>query len=170
MSNPHSNFPQAKVSEIPDIGKSIGRLDEVMNLPPCKKNEPKEVEERIKQMFQFCKEDNRRPTVELLSAFLGVSRITLWKWQSDENSEAGRLVERAKEVINALLTEMAMTNKAPYPYVIWSQKNNEGYREVVELIPTRERETLPTKESIINKLPDLAPGEKDNEDILDDEE
>ena len=118
-------------------------------------------------MFKFCEEEERRPTVELLSAFLGVSRVALWKWQRDEESEAGRLIERAKAIINAFITELAMSGKAPYQYVIWNQKNNEGYRDVVEIVPGSVEKDLPDKEKIIKSLPDVLPGENDNDDFLD---
>ncbi len=165
--NPSSNYPAAKLSQVPDIGKYMGRLDEIMELPPCKKSEPEEVKKRIGMMFKFCEEEERRPTVELLSAFLGVSRVALWKWQRDEESEAGRLIERAKAIINAFITELAMSGKAPYQYVIWNQKNNEGYRDVVEIVPGTVEKDLPDKEKIIKSLPDVLPGENDNDDFLD---
>lgn len=162
--NPESNWPQAKISKVPDIGANIGRLNEVMNLTPCKKNDPQGVAERINQMFEFCKEENRRPTVELLSAFIGVNRTTLWKWIEDENSEAGKLVERAKEIINVLLTEMALSKKAPYEMIIWLQKNHYLYRDISEHHFVQDKEPLPTRENIIQALPDIIPGEHDFDD------
>ena len=77
-----------------------------MELPPCKKCDPEGIKERIGLMFKYCEENDRRPTVELLSVFVGVSRTTLWQWEQDEHSEAGRIVARAKAAINAIITEI----------------------------------------------------------------
>lgn len=159
MANYNSNYPAAKLSQVPDIGNYLKEFDEIMKIPPCRKSDPEGVRERISKMFQYCEENNRRPTVELLSAFIGVSRMSLWKWQQDETSEAGKLIEQAKALINAFLTELALTGNAPYPYVIWSQKNNEGYKEVVEILPGNKESELPEKEQIIKSLPEQLPDE-----------
>lgn len=167
--NPNSNFPAAKISQIPDVGKFVSGFDKIMELPPCRKNEPEEVQKRIEMMFKFCEENGRRPTVELLSVFLGVSRTGLWKWEHDENSEAGKIIGRAKAAINAIITEIGFSGTSPYQYAIWCQKNNFGYRDVFEFVPGKNVEDdLPSKETIIKKLPDLLPEENGDEESLDD--
>lgn len=45
--NPSSNYPAAKLSQIPKIGEYIKRFDELMELPPCKKCDPEGIKERI---------------------------------------------------------------------------------------------------------------------------
>ena len=45
--NPNSNYPAAKLSQIPKIGEYIKRFDELMELPPCKKCDPEGIKERI---------------------------------------------------------------------------------------------------------------------------
>lgn len=169
--NPNSNYPAAKLSQVPKIGEYIKRFDELMEMPPCKKCDPEEIKERIRLMFKYCEENDRRPTVELLSVFVGVSRTTLWQWEQDEHSEAGRIVARAKAAINAIITEIGFAGAAPYPYIIWNQKNNYGYREVMEIIPgSKGTDDLPDKEKIIKSLPDFVESdtESDDEDIFGD--
>ena len=105
--NHNSNWPTAQQPNIThgEMSQYLNKFDEILNLPPCKKNDAEGVRKRIIEMFEYCEKEGRRPTVELLSAFMGVSRMALWKWQQDPQSEAGRLVERAKELINVLITE-----------------------------------------------------------------
>lgn len=167
--NPNSNYPTAKLSQVPGVGEYSKRFGEIMDLPPCRKCDPEGIKERIGMMFKYCEENDRRPTVELLSVFVGVSRTTLWQWGQDENSEAGRIIERAKAAINAIITEIGFSGAAPYQYVIWNQKNNYGYRDVVELLPgTTNTVDLPDKEKIIKSLPNQLENETDSdiEDIL----
>ena len=52
--NPNSNYPAAKLSQIPKIGEYIKRFDELMELPPCKKCDPEGIKERIGLMFKYC--------------------------------------------------------------------------------------------------------------------
>ena len=168
--NPNSNYPAAKLSQVSKIGEYVKRFDELMELPPCRKCDPESVRERIKMMFKYCEENDRWPTVELLSVFIGVSRTTLWQWEQDEHSEAGRIVAHAKAAVNAIITELGFSGASPYPYVIWNQKNNYGYKGVVEVIPGgRSEDNLPDKEKIIKSLPDFVGSdmEPDNEDIKD---
>lgn len=170
--NPNSNYPTAKLSQVPGVGEYSKRFSEIMKLPPCRKCDPTEIKQRIEMMFKYCEENDRRPTVELLSVFVGVSRTTLWQWEQDEDSEAGRIVERAKAAINAIITEIGFSGAAPYQFVIWNQKNNYGYKDVVELLPGNKNiDNLPDKEKIIKSLPKQLECEADLdlEDILGDE-
>lgn len=169
--NQISNYPAAKLSQVPKIGEYTKQFGKLMELPPCRKCDPEGIKERVAMMFKYCEENDRRPTVELLSVFVGVSRVTLWQWEQDEHSEAGRAVERAKAAINAIITEIGFSGTAPYQYVIWNQKNNYGYRDVVEVVPgSKGTDDLPDKEKIIKSIPDFVASdtEPDNEDILGD--
>lgn len=164
MSNRKNNFPNvAEPSATPqEISQSIKGFNELMKLKPCTKNEPDEVRKRIEDMFLYCENEGRKPTVELLTVFLGVTRTALWQWQQDPNSEAGQLVTQAKNLLNLLTTEWAMDGKLPYVYGIFLQKNHHGYSDTIDIAAVQRPnllETLPSKEQIIKRLPELADGE-----------
>lgn len=164
MSNKNSNFPNAKKPDCTpeEISTSLRGFDKIMELPPCTKNNPEEIKQRITEMFRYCETEGRKPTVELLTAFLGVTRAALWQWQQDQNSEAGRLINKAKNLINVLITEWSMTGQIPFQYGIWQQKNWYEYKDSFEIsaISSQSRlEELPSKEQIIKRLPELADGE-----------
>ena len=165
MANKKSNFPTSRASVPPEkMGEDVSRFKNIMNLAPCKKSNPEGIKQRLNEMFEFCSIEGVKPTVELMTAYLGVSRMALLKWQR-EDCEAGRLIETAKGIINAMMTEWAMCGEVAFPFVIWNQKNNYGYSENVNITATNGAEqtldSLPEKEEIIKRLPILPQGEKE---------
>lgn len=146
MSNKVSNFPNAaKPKATPEeIGQLVGVLDELRRLPPVNKNEPEKVKERLDYYFKYCEQNGVRCSVEGMVLALGKSRQTLWEWEHDNESKAGELVRRAKELINTLLTQWSMDGKMPFPYTIWLQKNHFSYSDnkVLEIKPYMEKEPI----------------------------
>lgn len=146
MSNKVSNFPNAaKPKATPaEIGQLVGVLDELRRLPPVNKNEPEKVKERLDYYFKYCEQNGVRCSVEGMVLALGKSRQTLWEWEHDNESKAGELVRRAKELINTLLTQWSMDGKMPFPYTIWLQKNHFSYSDnkVLEIKPYTEKEPI----------------------------
>lgn len=139
MSNKNSNYPtNAKPNATPaEIGELVGIMDNMRKLPPVTKKEPEIVKERLDYFFRYCADHGVKPSVEGMSLALGVSRQSLWEWESDTQSKAGQLVARAKELINSLLTTWTMNGKINAVYAIWLQKNNSGYSDskVLEIKP-----------------------------------
>ncbi len=118
--------PEAKAEIVSSI---LNNIDTMRSFEPVTKDDAETCRERIKIVFDYCKEYGRIPTVELLCLVLGRSRTTLWEWQRDEKCENGRIIEQAKATINALMTEMAITGAVNPVYVMFSQKCNYGYVE-----------------------------------------
>lgn len=173
MSNKNSNFPNAKKPDCTpeEISKSLRGFDKIIELPPCTKNNPDLIRQRVAEMFRYCEAEGRKPTNEMLVTFLGVSRMCIWKWQQDESSEAGRLITQAKNLINVLLTEWGLENKVPFQMTLWLQKNWYGYRDVSDInISTSKNieEELPSRDQIIKRLPEIVDmeTEPDIEDII----
>lgn len=151
--NPRSNYPMAKLNPKctpQEIGQGVAALDELRKLPPVRKRDPAGVRERLDFYFETCQERGLKPTVESMVLALGITRQAAWEWQQ-EGSEAGRLIERAKALINALLTQYAMDGKVAFPYVIWSQKNNFQYCDKVEVTAVPGKEELETQ-NLLDKL------------------
>lgn len=160
-----SNFPSARASIPPEkMAEDVGKFKNIMNLPPCKKSNPEGIRQRLNEMMEFCSTEGVKPTVELMTAYLGVSRVTLLKWQHEE-CEAGQIVETAKGIINAMMTEWAMRGEVAFPFIIWNQKNNYGYSENVNITAINGAEqtldSLPEKEEIIKRIHALPHGEKE---------
>jgi hypothetical protein len=99
-------------------------LNKLRKMPPVSKGNPAEVEQRIDDYFKLCEETKMPPSVEGLTLACGVSRVTLLKWQNDGYSEAGRIIARAKSVINACISTAALSGRLNPVYAIWQQKSN----------------------------------------------
>lgn len=130
----HNNLPTswADDMEIEDKKTFLTVFDEFRKMPRLKKCDTDEIEKRLDQYFEICSSSGIVPTVEGLSLALGVSRQAMWKWQEEE-CQAGIIVERAKSVINALMTSATLQGKINPIYSIWLQKNNFGYADKSEI-------------------------------------
>lgn len=108
-------------------------LNHFRQLPPVHKNEPEQIQSRLDEYFKACSEAGAVPTIESMSLALGVSRISLWKWANDDNSEAGQIIARAREMINATIATATAGGKLNAIYSIWLQKNHFNYSDVSTL-------------------------------------
>ena len=132
-----NNVPASEISE------TVNTLDVLRQLPPCDKRRPREVKERIDYYFTYCSQNGVKPSTEGLCLALGLSRQNMWKWETDGASEAGELIRRAKQLINALLTDWTMQQKINPVYAIWLQKNNFQYSDSKTLEITAHTENEP---------------------------
>jgi hypothetical protein len=111
------------------VPTTLQMFDRLRKMPPCRKSDPDMITQRIDEYFRLCTEYAVQPSVEGLTVAVGVSRETLWNWQQDKTSEAGRLVDSAKNLINAMLTDATMNGKVNCVFTIWMQKNNFKYAD-----------------------------------------
>lgn len=125
-------------------------------MPPVHKDEIEEIKKRLDDYFGICAENGIIPTVEAMGLIFGISRQTIWKWQKSD-CEAGRIVERAKEVINAMIATATINGKVNPVYSIWLQKNHFGYSDIqtLQLDDITERKIITA-----DQLPRIAPPEK----------
>lgn len=130
-----------------DKSNMLTVFDSFRRLPPVRKNDIEEINQRLDDYFKICADAGIVPTVEAMELVLGVSRQAMWKWQQ-ENCEAGEIVSRAKTIINAMLTTATMAGKCNPVYSIWLQKNNFGYSDaqVLQLENITEKKTLTAEE------------------------
>ena len=131
MAKRPNNFPTGAMNNVEpsEIGKIVSIMDSLRKMKPVSKRNPEEIQERITEYLKVCSENEIRPTVEGMALSLGVTRAMLWKWEQDEGSEAGKIVSRAKELINAMITTLSCTGKINPMYGIWLQKNHFGYSD-----------------------------------------
>jgi hypothetical protein len=103
-------------------------------LEPCRKDRPEMVKERLDMYFAVCSQSDLMPSVESMCLALGISRVSAFKWEKDTTCESGRLISRAKDICNAMLTQSAMNGSTNVVYAIWLQKNNAGYLDAAQKI------------------------------------
>jgi hypothetical protein len=106
VANKNSNWPTAQQPDIkPEkLAEQVRVMEKIRELPKINFSDPVEIEERIKFFFNFCTENDLRPTVELMALSIGVSRVSLWKWEQ-EGSTRGEIIRGAKQVLAALMEQ-----------------------------------------------------------------
>ena len=130
-----------------DKSNMLTVFDSFRRLPPVRKNDIEEINQRLDNYFKICADAGIVPTVEAMELVLGVSRQAMWKWQQ-QGCEAGEIVSRAKTIINAMLTTATMAGKCNPVYSICLQKNNFGYSDaqVLQLENITDKKTLTADE------------------------
>lgn len=144
MSNTKSNYPNAQKPDVQpgETGELVSHIEELRMLPAVRDHS--DVAERVKWFFQWCVENDLRPGVELLALSLGCSRQTLLNWQHEE-SERGRVICAAKQVIAALTEQWGLTNRLNVAAFCFLMKNNYGYSDNVTLDAPQNRQGIPTR-------------------------
>lgn len=130
VNNSPTNWKEG-LSEV-DNSNLLDVFNRFRELPPVHKEDTEEIRERLGNYFEVCTDRGVLPTVESMGLVLGVSRQTMWKWQQSE-CDAGLLVARAKEVINAVIATATINGKINPVYSIWLQKNHFGYSDTQTL-------------------------------------
>ena len=171
--NPNSNFPNAQQPTLKpeEMGTMVTVMEELRELPKINTNDPEAIEERVTYFFEWCTEKQLRPGVELLALCLGTSRQSLWKWEQ-AGGKKGEIVERAKQVIAALIEQWSICGKINPATSCFLLKNHFGYKDQydVSAVPANQLESLPTKEEVVKSIPQMSGGdnEPDFNDILED--
>jgi transcriptional regulator with XRE-family HTH domain len=127
------NFPNAVTPENPDdvreaLGSVLYWLKRGMDSKPLS---DEDVEERVLEYLSVCYETGQRMTVEKLALALGVTRSTLYDWETGHTQSPRRsdIIKKAKESIAAYDADMVAKGKLnPVPY-IFRAKNYYGMKD-----------------------------------------
>lgn len=157
MANKNSNWPAANQPDIkPEkMAQQIQAMETLRELPQINYADCQEVEERIKYFFNFCVENELRPTVELMALSVGVSRQALWQWEQ-EGSARGKVISSAKQTLGALMEQWGVCGKINPTTMIFLLKNHHGYKDEISIEPvqhTNSLAALPDKSEILRRLP-----------------
>lgn len=176
MSNKNSNWPAAQQPELPaeKMAAQVRAMEELRELPAIDYKDPRQIEERIKLFFNFCAQNELRPTVELMALSIGVSRVSLWYWEQ-EGSRRGEVISKAKQLLAALIEQWGVCGKINPSVMIFLQKNHFGYKDNITLEAnqtTNSLDALPTAAEVRQRLPQIAKTdtEPDLDDLLKDAE
>lgn len=127
------NFPNSVQPENPeDVKEALGSV--LYWMKRGIDNKPAtddEVEDRVLEYVTTCYETGQRMTVEKLALALGVTRSTLYDWETGHTQSARRsdIIKKAKESIAAYDADMVAKGKLnPVPY-IFRAKNYYGMKD-----------------------------------------
>jgi hypothetical protein len=87
-----------------------------------------ELRKKINHFWQYCKDNDLIPDVELLCKVLGTCRQRLHEWEtSEDNKEISDLIKNVKNDIFVNKKQLAFKGKLNATIFIFDAKNNHGY-------------------------------------------
>ena len=120
-----------------DISRIINSSYRYFRREPPKSDE--EIAERLDEYFRYCSENEELPLVENMALAVGVSRETLWKWETGgEGSTPSRrnMMKRAKGILAAIDAHLVSEGKIPQITYIFRAKNFFGMKDQQDVVVT----------------------------------
>lgn len=106
-----------------------------LDLPPINPYDANQVEDRIREYFEFCYRANKIPNMVGMANWLGVGKDELDKWKRGitPNKEKFAIVQRMLTVFEELMIDYAQNTKGNPALSIFLMKNWFGYRDMQEV-------------------------------------
>lgn len=121
-------------------GENTRFLEFIINarkMPKINTGDPEQVRERINWYFEYCAENDMKPTVSGLASAIGVSRMALWKWKTGvERPKNYEIIAEAYDRLEELWEMYMMNGKINPPNGIFLGKNHFGYKDVQDVVVT----------------------------------
>lgn len=135
--NPQLNFGEENVKP-GDNTRYLRYALESLNLPPIDIADPKQVEQRIYEYFQYCLKNDRKPNIKGMGNWLGVSRDTVnsWKrgeWRTETHTD---LIKKVYDIFEELWLDYMQNGKVNPASGIFLGKNLFGYKDVQDVVIT----------------------------------
>ena len=140
-----------------DNTKFISHDMKIVSLPAFDLNNPQAVEQRIKDYFFICSEDDIKPTVESLALAFGFSRFTLFDILNGRNKsritnrDSILTLKKAYDMISSYYAHMMNNGKINPVAGIFMMKNNLGYKDTSEHVITANTEQDPSLSDITER-------------------
>ena len=109
-----------------------------LDLPPIDISDPKQVEHRIREYFQYCIDNDRKPNMIGLANWIGVSRETVNTWKrGDYRAEThSDVIKKALDVLEELWMDYMLNGKANPASLIFLGKNLWQYKDQSDIVVT----------------------------------
>ena len=120
-----------------DISKAINASFKYFNVPTPKNDD--EIAERINNYLQDCFENDDIPLVENLALAIGVTRTTLWEWETGGKGSTpvkANMIKKAKEILAGIDAYLVSKGKIPQVTYIFRAKNFFGMKDQQEVVLT----------------------------------
>lgn len=129
-----------------------------VDLPPIDISDPKQVEHRINQYFDYCEANDIKPGFVMMANWLGVTRDTLNRWKRGEyrGDSHSNIIQKAVSQLESLWEMYMIDGKINIVAGIFIGKQYYGAVDKQELVITpNENSTAPlSPEEIAKRLPD----------------
>ena len=109
-----------------------------MSLPPIDISDPKQVERRINEYFDFCEANDRKPNMVGMGNWLGVSRDTINQWKRGDMRSATHsdLIRKAVQILEDLWVDYMQNGKVNPASGIFLGKNMFQYKDTQDVVFT----------------------------------
>lgn len=109
-----------------------------LNLPPIDISDPKQVEQRINEYFNYCIDNDRKPNIKGLGNWLGVDSTTVSSWRRGEYRAETHspLIKKAVDILEELWIDYGQNGKSNPAAWIFLGKNTFGYKDVQDVVIT----------------------------------
>jgi len=109
-----------------------------LDLPPIDISDPKQVEGRIREYFEYCAENDRKPNIKGLGNWLGVNRDTVKAWMRGEfrSDTHQAVIQKAYDVIEEMWWDYGQNGKVNPAAWIFIGKNAYGMKDTQDVIVT----------------------------------
>lgn len=108
------------------------------NLPPIDISDPKQVEQRINDYFQFCIDNDRKPNIKGLGNWIGVDDETVMRWRKGEYRKETHcgLIKKAVDALQEMWWDYGQNGKCNPASWIFIGKNAFGMRDEQQIVVT----------------------------------
>ena len=108
------------------------------DLPPIDISDPKQVQDRIGEYFQYCIDNDRKPQIVGMCNWLGISRETLNTWVRGEVRSGTHtdIIKKAYGMIEEMWMDNMQNGRTNPAAGIFLAKNWFAYKDVADVVVT----------------------------------
>ena len=132
-----ANFGEEK-AEPGDNARYLRFAMASLNLPPIDISDPKQVEQRIGEYFQYCLDNDRKPNIKGLGNWLGVDSTTVNSWRRGEYRAETHspVIKKAVDILEEMWWDYGQNGKCNPTSWIFIGKNAFGMRDETQVVVT----------------------------------
>lgn len=151
-----------------DNSRTIKQLMGIYNMPKIDINNSQEVDDRIKEYFEYCFNNDLKPGVEGMAMAIGVSRSTLWDWEVGRSRNLGTahsdVIKKAKQFLANYLENLGQSGKINPVTFIFLMKNHNGYvdKQDITITPNQQLDAGQTPDEIQKQIESDIPIDMDD--------
>lgn len=130
-----ANFGQEYI-EPGDNARYLRNAMVAWDLPPIDISDPKQVEHRIQEYFEFCINQDAKPSVPGMGLWLGVDGSTVRHWRAGDyrSSTHYAVIKKAMFVLESLWNDWMQNGKINPAAGIFIGKNMFGYKDTQDVV------------------------------------
>lgn len=127
-----NNFPQTQEPDEPGTNaRYLRNAIASLNLPPIDISDINQCEERAKQYFSYCIDNDCRPNLVGLCNWLGISRDTLHNWRNGDTRSTTHsdFFKKCQTIMEEITVSLLLDGKVNPAAGIFILKNHNGYKD-----------------------------------------